>query len=154
MDQVDDYLRQAIVLAQANVAAGGRPFGALIVRDGQVIAHGVNETAQTHDPSAHAEMQAIRAASRQLQTPRLDGCDIYASGQPCPMCLAAMYLTGIKRFYFAYSGEDGAPYGLSTAPIYAELAKPFTEQSIEAIYRRVRIDGPDLYDDWKARQGR
>lgn len=149
---VEQHLREAIALAQANVAQGGRPFGALIVRSGAVIATGVNAILATGDPTAHAELSAIRAASRSLGSPDLSGCTIYASGQPCPMCLAAMRLAGISEIYYAYSNDEGAPYGLSTAPLYAELAKPLADQSIRIRHVPVRPDsGPDLYADWQNR---
>lgn len=145
------FLCEAIELARDNVRNGGRPFGAVLVKDGKVVATGVNEIAATGDPTTHAELQAIRAASRVLGAPRLDGCIIYASGHPCPMCLAAMHLTGIRDVAYAYSNEDGERYGLSTAAIYAEMARPLAAQSLKAVHVPVRIEGEDLYDVWKAR---
>jgi tRNA(Arg) A34 adenosine deaminase TadA len=85
MPETEQFLRQAIALAHENVAKGGRPFGAVVVKEGAVIATGVNETASTADPTAHAELMAVRAASLKLRRPRLDGCIVYASGHPCPM---------------------------------------------------------------------
>jgi tRNA(Arg) A34 adenosine deaminase TadA len=119
----------------------------VVVKDGQVIATGVNEIHRTLDPTAHAEMSAIRRASQALRCPRLDGCVIYASGQPCPMCLSAIHLTGITELCFAYSNEDAEAYGLSSAPVYAELAKPLDRQRI-----RVRQERPQLplYEIWKS----
>lgn len=145
-----DFLAQAIALARANVAEGGRPFGAVIVKDGTVIASGVNRILATNDPTAHAELNAIRAASAALGSPDLSDCTVYASGHPCPMCLAAMRMAGVSAVAFAYSNEDGAPYGLSTAPIYAELARPFAEQRMAI--RHIPVGAPDLYADWQARQ--
>jgi guanine deaminase len=153
MSQTQRFLCEAIELARANMEQGGRPFGAVIVRDGEVVATGVNETVATHDPTAHAEMTALRAASRKLGSPNLAGCAVYASGHPCPMCMAAMRLSGISEVCYAYSNDDGAPFGLSTAAIYADLAKPFAEQSMKIAYRPVRLEtGPDLYAEWKRRQ--
>ncbi|MCP4619677.1 MAG: nucleoside deaminase [Bradyrhizobium sp.] len=153
MSDTEHYLRQAIALAQANLKTGGRPFGAVIVRDRAVIATGVNEIHSTGDPTAHAELTAVRAASRALGSPRLDGCAVYASGHPCPMCMAAMRLAGVGEVYYAYSNEDGAPYGLSTAAIYAELTKPFSQQSMKISHVPVRLESElDLYADWKKRQ--
>ncbi|TFW28261.1 nucleoside deaminase [Massilia horti] len=147
----ETYMREAIALARANIQAGGRPFGAVLVRDGQVIARAVNQMHESVDPTAHAEIQAIRQASQQLGSLRLDGCEIYASGHPCPMCLAAMHLTGIKAAYFAYSNDDGAAYGLTTAPIYAEMTHPPQEQSLPL--RPLRpADEQGLYDEWSQRQ--
>ncbi|MBF3135666.1 nucleoside deaminase, partial [Pseudomonas aeruginosa] len=134
-----------------NVEAGGRPFGAVLVRDGRVLARGVNQIHETHDPSAHAELQAIRQASQALGSPRLDGCVIYASGHPCPMCLAAMHLCGIQAAWFAYSNEDGEPFGLSTATLYAEMARPPQRQSLPL--RALRPAGEEgLYRQWRQRQ--
>lgn len=153
MEHDTDFLSQAIELAYANVEEGGRPFGAVIVRGGKVIATAVNEIIATNDPTAHAELLAIRAASRHLGTPRLAGCSVFASGHPCPMCMAAMRLAGIEEVTYAYSNEDGDPFGLSTAEIYADLAKPFDEQSMKIRYVPTRLEGrADLYAHWKHRQ--
>lgn len=146
------FLYQAIELARNNMAQGGRPFGAVVVRGGEVLATGVNEIVVTHDPTAHAEMSALRAASRRLGSPDLSGCAVYASGHPCPMCLAAMRLAGVVRVAYAYSNEDGAPFGLSTAAVYEDLAKPFAEQSMDI--RHLPVSPPDLYAQWAQAQGR
>lgn len=118
------YMREALDLARANIQAGGRPFGAVLVYQGQVLARAVNEIHSNQDPTAHAEMQAIRKASHALGQARLDGAEIYASGHPCPMCLAAMHLCGIERAWLAYDNAEGEPYGLSTAAVYAQMARP------------------------------
>ncbi|HWX48165.1 MAG TPA: nucleoside deaminase [Roseomonas sp.] len=153
MSDTQRFLCQAIELAHANLKGGGRPFGAVVVRNGEVVATGVNEIVSTNDPTAHAELTAIRAASRRLGSPSLEGCAVYASGHPCPMCMAAMRLAGVSEVYYAYSNDDGAPYGLSTAAIYAELAKPLSEQSMKISHVPVRPQsGPDLYAEWKRRQ--
>jgi tRNA(Arg) A34 adenosine deaminase TadA len=155
MSQAQRFLCEAIELAQANMEQGGRPFGAVVVRDGEVVATGVNEIIATNDPTAHAEMTALRAASRKLGSPSLAGCAVYASGHPCPMCMAAMRLSGVSEVYYAYSNDDGAPFGLSTAAIYADLAKPFAEQSMKIAYLPVRLEtGSDLYAEWKRRQSK
>ncbi len=149
MKTKEDYLGMAIGLARKNVEAHrGRPFGAVLVKDDKVIATGVNEIHATNDPSTHAEMQAIRAATTAQKAPRLDGCVMYASGNPCPMCLALMHMIGFKGVYFAYSNDDGEPYGLSTEKIYAEMAKPLSQQSLKIEYVPVR-DGQHLYEDWQ-----
>lgn len=150
MKTTEDYLRLAIDLARRNVTEhGGRPFGAVLVKDGEVLATGVNEILATHDPSTHAEMQAIRAATAARGNPRLDGCTMYASGQPCPMCLSAMHMTGFKAAYFAYSNEDAEAFELSTARIYAEMAKPIAQQAIRIAYVPVRDDGESPYEAWQ-----
>ncbi|CAD5110283.1 nucleoside deaminase [Zestomonas carbonaria] len=149
--QHEDFMREAVALARANVEAGGRPFGAVLVRDGQVIARAANEIHLDQDPTGHAELLAIRRASRALGSPRLDGCVIYASGHPCPMCLAAMHLCGVSAVYFAYSNEDGEAFGLSTAPVYAQMALPPREQALPM--RPLRPRGEEgLYDLWRQRR--
>jgi tRNA(Arg) A34 adenosine deaminase TadA len=148
------FLAEAIELARANIAEGGRPFGAVVVRDGAVVATGVNEIHTTNDPTAHAEMTALRAASGKLGSPDLGGCVVYASGHPCPMCMAAMRISGVKRVAYAYSNDDGAPFGLSTAAVYEDLAKPFAEQSMAISYVPVRPEGrADLYQQWMQSRG-
>jgi tRNA(Arg) A34 adenosine deaminase TadA len=161
MKEDSRFLCEAIALAHANIAKGGRPFGAVIVRDGEIVATGVNEIHSTNDPTAHAELTAIRAAGRRLGSPSLEGCVVYASGHPCPMCMAAMRLAGVEKVFYAYSNDDGAPFGLSTATIYEDLAKPFAEQSMAIRYVPVRPEGKaDLYAEWtetrnkQARDGR
>lgn len=155
MSDENRFLREAIALARANIGEGGRPFGAVLVRNGEVIAAAVNEIHSTNDPTSHAEMNAIRAASRKLDSPDLSGCIVYASGHPCPMCMAAMRLSGVGKVFYAYSNEDGAPFGLSTAAIYEDLAKPFTKQSMAIRYVPVRPEEQaDLYAAWVEAQGR
>ncbi|WP_449044272.1 nucleoside deaminase [Paracoccus versutus] len=152
-DKARHYLEQAVMLAHRNAQAGGRPFGAVVVRGDEVLATGVNETVATHDPTAHAELVALRAAALRLGSPDLAGCAVYASGQPCPMCLAAMRLAGVADVHYAYSNQDGTPYGLSTAALYEEMARPLEQQSIAIRYLPVRPQGAgDLYAGWKARQ--
>lgn len=142
------YLQRAVVLAANNVAAGGRPFAALLVKDDQVIVEAVNTLHISQDPTAHAELLAIRAASQQLG-PRLEGCVIYASGQPCPMCLSAMHLCGVTRVVYAASNQQGEPFGLSTAAIYQQLALPLSEQKL-AIQHIPQPAIVEIYSDWKA----
>jgi tRNA(Arg) A34 adenosine deaminase TadA len=150
MNDESRFLQEAIGLARGNISKGGRPFGAVVVRDGMLIARGVNEILATGDPTAHAELLAIRAASRVLGSPDLSGCAMYASGHPCPMCMAAMRMAGIDAVTFAYSNEEGEPYGLSTAAIYAELARPFSEQSMVITHVPERLEGhEDLYGEWR-----
>lgn len=151
MAEEDGFLRAAIGLAHENIGRGGRPFGAVVVKSGVVIATGVNEILATNDPTAHAELGAIRAASQKLASPDLSGCAVYASGQPCPMCMAAMRMAGVAKVVFAYSNGDGEPYGLSTEAVRLELARPFAEQSMTI--RHAPIAGePDIYAEWRRRQ--
>lgn len=149
MTNENRYLLDAIELARANISRGGRPFGAIVVRDDVVIATGVNEIGATNDPTAHAELTALRAASRKLGSPDLSSCVVYASGHPCPMCMAAMRMAGVRKITYAYSNADGAPFGLSSAAIYEDLAKPFSEQSMTIRHMPVSTDDhPDLYTEW------
>ncbi|QCI12106.1 nucleoside deaminase [Pseudomonas putida] len=142
------YMREALELARANIQAGGRPFAAVLVYQGQVVARAVNEIHSTQDPTAHAEMQAIRKASQVLGQARLDGAEIYATGHPCPMCLAAMHLCGVKQAWFAYDNDEGEPYGLSTAEVYAQMARPPQQQSLPL--RALKPEGEGgLYQQWK-----
>lgn len=147
--QNEKFLRMAIDLARDNADHGGRPFGAVLVKDGAVIATGVNRILSTNDPTAHAELSAIREASAKLGSPRLDGCTVYASGQPCPMCLAAIHLTGIREVVYAYSNSDAQPFGLSSAAVYAQLALPLEQQSIAI--SQMPMGEPDLYREWQSR---
>ncbi|MFA2945973.1 nucleoside deaminase [Acinetobacter pittii] len=150
MEKGEQFLRKAIELAYNNIEKGGRPFGAVVVKNGEIIASGVNQILVTNDPTAHAELLAIRAASQVLGSANLEGCSVYASGHPCPMCMAAMRLAGIKSVSYAYSNEDGTPFGLSTTEIYIELAKPFAEQSMKIQYIPIRVENrTDLYAHWK-----
>lgn len=145
------YLNRAVQLAANNVAQGGRPFGAVLVKNGQILVEAVNNIHLTQDPTAHAELLAIRSASQQLGA-RLDGCVIYASGHPCPMCLSAMHLCGVSRVVYGASNEQGEPYGLSTAAIYQQMALPVGEQSLPVLH----LEQPamvDIYRDWQARHG-
>jgi tRNA(Arg) A34 adenosine deaminase TadA len=149
------FLGEAIELARANIDKGGRPFGAVLVRDGVVVVTAVNEIHATNDPTSHAEMNAVRAASHKLGSPDLSGSAIYASGHPCPMCMAAMRLAGVEKVFYAYSNDDGTPFGLSTAAIYEDLAKPFAEQSMAIRHVPVRPEGKtDLYAEWVEAQTR
>lgn len=144
------YLIDAIRLAMGNVRERRTwPFGAVIARDGKVIATAVNEVDALCDPSAHAEMQAVRAAARALKSTDLSGCTVYASGYPCSMCLTAMYLAGVGTVYYAYSNEDGEPYDLSAERGYLEIARPPEQREMPLHALRVRDDGEDLYEAWK-----
>lgn len=129
--QPNVFMQKAIELAYDNTLyKKGKPFGAVIVKDGTIIATGVNDVLATHDPTAHAEMQAIREACKKLESPSLEGCEIYASGQPCPMCLAAIYWTGAKAVYYAYTEQEASAIGMSTRHVYEQLALPYEKQTL------------------------
>ena len=124
------YMRRAIALAVDNVKNGGGPFGAVIVKDDQIIAEGVNRVTSQHDPTAHAEVQAIRAACRKLETFDLEGCEIYSSCEPCPMCLGAIYWAHLSHLYFAGTKVDAAEAGFDDAFIYQELSLEIHERKL------------------------
>lgn len=158
MSSPTDLLRRSVELARRNVIeVGGRPFGAVLARDGEVLQEAVNESVQTGDPTAHAELMALRKESRVHGPEALKGATVYASGAPCPMCFAAMHLVGIREVFYAYSQEDGASHGLSTKDVYEELAMPEAERSIDIKHKPVRVDAedaPPLYRLWEQKTGR
>lgn len=117
-------MREAIRLSEENVANGGGPFGAVIARDGEIVATGVNRVTAKHDPTAHAEVSAIREACEKLGTFDLSGCEIYSSCEPCPMCLGAIYWAHIDRLYFGNDKTDAKEVGFDDSFIYDELALP------------------------------
>lgn len=126
----EDFVKEAIRLASDNVLKGGGPFGAIIVKDGEIISSTGNSVTQTNDPTAHAEVNAIRDACTKLDTFHLDGCVIYSSCEPCPMCLAAIYWARIDKVYFAASREDAAAAGFDDSLIYNEIPKNYGDRII------------------------
>ena len=123
-----EFMREAIRLSIENVKNGGGPFGAVIVKDDQIIATGVNRVTANHDPTAHAEVSAIREACRRLDTFDLEGCEIYTSCEPCPMCLGAIYWAHIDKIYYGNNKTDAAAIGFDDSFIYDELALPREER--------------------------
>jgi len=141
------FMRQAIELATENVASGhGGPFGAVIVRDGSVIATGVNQVTATTDPTAHAEVVAIRRACTELGEFSLAGCVMYTSCEPCPMCLAASHWARLDRVYFAATRFDAAGAGFDDARLYAELGQPTSMSSLPM----VQISLPEAKEPFEA----
>lgn len=124
----EDLMRRAIALAVDNVANGGGPFGAVIAHDGEIVAEGVNRVTANHDPTAHAEVSAIRAACSKLETFDLSGCEIYTSCEPCPMCLGAIYWAHLDRIYYGANQHDAAAINFDDAFIYRELAVPVEQR--------------------------
>lgn len=124
------FMQQAIDLSVENVANGGGPFGAVIVRDDKVIATGTNRVTANNDPTAHAEVSAIRNACRAVGDFRLQGCTIYTSCEPCPMCLSAIYWAGISRIYYGNTKEDAEAIDFSDKFIYDEIGRPVEHRSI------------------------
>jgi tRNA(Arg) A34 adenosine deaminase TadA len=126
-----EFLRRAIALATGNVVSGkGGPFAALIVRDGRIVAEGANTVTATHDPTAHGEVNAIRAACKVLGTFSLAGCQLYTSCEPCPMCLAASHWARIDAVYYGASAADAARAGFDDAFLYAEFRKDQAARSL------------------------
>lgn len=128
----EELMREAIRLASANVENGGGPFGAVIARGGEIIATGVNRVTANCDPTAHAEVSAIRAAAQKLGTFNLSGCEIYSSCEPCPMCLGAIYWARLDRLFYGNTKADAARIGFDDAFIYKELALPLSERTLRA----------------------
>ncbi len=128
------FMQKAIDLSIENVANGGGPFGAVIVLNDKVVGIGVNRVTALNDPTAHAEVSAIRAACRALGTFSLADCEIYTSCEPCPMCLSAIYWSGIRKIYYCNTKKDAADIDFDDDFIYQELAKPVAERSVNAIH--------------------
>ncbi len=125
------FLKEAVEIAAVNAGSGkGGPFGAIIVKDGKEIGRGVNRVTGTHDPTAHAEVVAIRNACQNLGNFKLEGAVIYASCEPCPMCLAAIYWARISAIYFAADNTDAAKAGFDDSYIYKEIRLPLDKRSI------------------------
>lgn len=140
-------MRRAIALAAEGMRDGGGPFGAVVVRDGRIVGEGCNRVTLDNDPIAHAEIVAIRSACAALGDFSLAGCQIYASCEPCPMCLSAIYWARITRIFYAATREDAARIGFDDDLIYRELAHAPGERSIPT----VRIDMKEaraVFDAW------
>ena len=125
------FMRMAIELSKESVARGGGPFGAVIVRDGKLIARGANRVTLNNDPTAHAEVVAIRNACRELQTFDLSGCTVYTSCEPCPMCLSALYWAGVSRICYANTKRDAAAIDFDDSFIYDQLDLDYDQRSIQ-----------------------
>ena len=135
-DQDQVFLRRTLELARDNVERGdGGPFGALVARDGRIIAEGWNRVVVDHDPTAHAEILAIRAACRELGHFHLEGCTLYASSEPCPMCLAAAYWARVDRIVFANTREQATAIGFCDDELYCELGRTGAARRIPAEHR-------------------
>ena len=128
------FMARAIQLSIEGVQSGqGGPFGAVIVREGRIIAEGMNRVTSTNDPTAHAEVLAIRQACEKLGGFELKDCELYTSCEPCPMCLGAIYWARLSRIYFANTAEDAAKIGFDDSFIYEELKQPHARRRIPAI---------------------
>jgi len=144
------FLEQTIEMAVDNVRRDGGPFAALVVKDGVVIATGCNQVTRNNDPTAHAEIVAIREACRVLGDFQLSGCELYSSCEPCPMCLGAVYWARPARVYFAATAADAASAGFADAFIYRELELPHERREIPMVHvPDGRATAP--FDEWRTR---
>jgi guanine deaminase len=143
------YIHHAMKLAVDNVKnRRGKPYGAVVVQNGKVIGSGTNDVLALHDPTAHAEIQAIRHACEELKSDRLDHAVLYASGEPCPMCLAAMYWAGVREVYYGYTAEEAAEYGFDARPITDELSLPAANRALKARLLPPSEEEPNPFEAW------
>jgi tRNA(Arg) A34 adenosine deaminase TadA len=147
-EQDKKFMRRAIELAQKGIDknAGG-PFGAVIVKDGEIVGEGFNEVTSTNDPTAHAEVVAIRRACKELESFQLEGCAIYTSCEPCPMCLGAIYWARPEKIFFACTREDAAEVGFDDQFIYGEIGEDFVKRKISTV-NFLREEGLDVFEKW------
>lgn len=149
-----DFIKKTIELAKKNVEQGGRPFACLIVKDGKILAEACNQVKQTHDPTAHAEILAIRQATQILQTEHLYGCEFFILAHPCPMCLAAMYYCSPDKVTFITTREEYSQYYIDDrkyfklANFYEEINKPWQQRSMPMVYHP-HPDGLRVYQLWE-----
>lgn len=145
----EDFMREAIRLSVENIESGkGGPFAAVIVKDGKIIASGVNEVTSSNDPTAHAEVVAIRNACKTLNSFQLDGCEIYCSCEPCPMCLGAIYWARAAKIYFANTKEDAAAVDFDDQFIYEEIDRSHTERKLST-QQLLREEALVAFEKWK-----
>lgn len=145
------FMRRAIDLSQQKMEENcGGPFGAVIVRQGKIIGEGWNCVTSTNDPTAHAEMVAIRNATAAIKDFKLEGCDIYTSCEPCPMCLAAIYWARLDKIYYANMREDAEKIGFDDAFLYREVALPENKRSLP-VFRLLREEANIVFDNWMAK---
>jgi len=144
-------MRQAIKLSIENVKLGGGPFGAVIAKDGKVISTGVNRVTRSNDPTAHAEIDAIRKATRKLRTFDLSGCVIYTSCEPCPMCLGAIYWAHLDKMYYANTKTDAKNIGFDDSFIYDELALNPADRKV-VMERLLPEEAIRAFEDWQNKE--
>lgn len=147
----DELMREAIRLSEENVANGGGPFGAVIARGGEIIATGVNRVTASNDPTAHAEVSAIRRAAQQLGTFNLAGCEIFTSCEPCPMCLGAIYWARLDRVYYANTKADARDIGFDDSFIYDELALPRDRRKLPSV-PMMRNEAIKVFEEWARKE--
>jgi len=144
----NEFMMEAIRLAKENLKTGkGGPFGAVVVKNGKIVGKGGNSVTSTNDPTAHAEVNAIRDACKNLETFQLDDCEIYTSCEPCPMCLGAIYWARPKKFYYACTKADAAYAGFDDSFIYEEINIPHTDRKIPA-NQMMRAEAQEVFNEW------
>ncbi|GAB3061487.1 nucleoside deaminase [Virgibacillus ainsalahensis] len=149
---MDNFMKRAVQLAVENVRDGGQPYGAVLTRDGYIVSEGVNELHKTYDISGHAELLAIRRAQKELKTNELSGFVMYASGEPCPMCLTAMHFAGIEKVFYCASLEEAGQAGLGKAKvIYEDLQRPKEERELPMIQVPLDNEQENPIRLWKER---
>ena len=150
----EEFMRRAIALGIENVRTGkGGPFGAVVVKDGRIVAEGANRVTMTNDPTAHAEIVAIREACRVLGEFQLTGCDLYTTCEPCPMCLGAIYWARPARVFYACVAADAAVVGFDDAFIYDELKRPHSERRMP-IQQLLREESLEIFLLWKSHENK
>jgi tRNA(Arg) A34 adenosine deaminase TadA len=148
MEIQKNYMQEAIKLAMENVEDNnGGPFGAVVVKDGIVVGRGRNRVTSANDPTAHAEIVAIREACTNLKTFDLEGCELYASCEPCPMCLGAIYWANISSLYYAATKDDAAKSEFNDADIYHEISLPKEQRKLPAT-QLMREDSLKVFEKW------
>ncbi|MGL4292401.1 MAG: nucleoside deaminase [Bacteroidales bacterium] len=147
----DKFMRMAIRLSVENVELGGGPFAAIIVKKGEVIASGTNRVTLDNDPTAHAEVNAIRNACKKLDRYDLSGCEIFSSCEPCPMCLSAIYWAHLDKLYYGNTKEDARQIGFSDQFIYEELALKPTVRKLES-EKRMREEALEAFKAWSKKE--
>lgn len=146
-------MQTAIDISVENVRNGGGPFGAVVVKDGEIVATGANRVTANNDPTAHAEVSAIREACRKLGTFRLSDCIIYTSCEPCPMCLSAIYWSGINTIYYGNTATDAADIDFSDQFIYDEIGRPMAERKVPCI-NVMRNEALAAFRAWREKSDR
>lgn len=144
------FMQRAIELSAQNLAHGGGPFGAVVVRDGRIIGEGANRVVPANDPTAHAEIVAIRAACRTVASHALEGATIYTTCEPCPMCLSAIWWARIAEIVYGNSREDAALIGFDDAEIYQEVSRPFEERKLP-VRRFMADEAMESFKAWLAK---
>ena len=152
MTREEKFMQEAIALSRKGMEGGeGGPFGCVIVKDDEIIGRGNNKVLATNDPTAHAEVVAIRDACKNLNTFQLEGCEVYTSCEPCPMCLGAIYWARPQKIYFANNREDAAAIGFDDSMIYNEIQTPLTDRKIP-IASLGREQAIKVFEAWKAKE--